>query len=211
MDADLDLALANSNELILRPDAEPTMSYDDDENYHYYLDAIYTQSSARPPTEPDVLGPYFRKNAPYRAKVTPPNEPGTTLVVSGRIWGIDIWQANAEGHYDNEDPNHPPAPNCFTNRVRLVADEHGRYEYETVHPGAYKMDPTTWRSPHIHYRVGHERYKRLVTQLFFRGDPYEDSDPFFKQSLAIQLQQVQANGKPLEKGVFDIVLIPVGS
>jgi protocatechuate 3,4-dioxygenase beta subunit len=73
------------------------------------------------------------------------------------------------------------------------------------------MDANIWRSPHIHYRVKHERYKRLVTQLFFRGDPYEDSDPFFKRSLTIQLTQEQVNGKPLERGVFDIVLVPIAA
>jgi protocatechuate 3,4-dioxygenase beta subunit len=141
-------------------------------------------------------------------------------LISGRVWGIDsrrpisgtvidIWQANSEGYYDNEDPEHPPAPGSFKNRVRLITDEHGGYEYETIHPGPYKMDLNTWRSPHVHYRVTHERYERLVTQLFFRGDPYEDSDPFFKQSLAIQLTQEQMNGKPLGRGVFDIVLVPV--
>jgi catechol 1,2-dioxygenase len=218
-----DLAIENSKELVLKPDARPTISYDDDEHYLQYVDAMYARSLAcKPPTEPDVLGPYFRKGAPYRAKVTPPHEPGTTLLISGRVWGIDsrrpingtvidIWQANSEGHYDNEDPKHPPAPGAFKNRVRLITDEHGGYEYETIHPGPYKMDPNTWRSPHVHYRVTHERYKRLVTQLFFRGDPYENSDPFFKQSLAIQLTQEQVNGKPLESGVFDIVLVPIAA
>jgi protocatechuate 3,4-dioxygenase beta subunit len=62
-----------------------------------------------------VLGPYHRANAPLRAKVTPPLVPGTVLVISGRVWRfdmrrpidnvvIDIWQANAEGRYDNDDP-----------------------------------------------------------------------------------------------------------
>src|SRR5579864_5699074 len=214
-----DLAVDNTEELILKPDAKPTISYDDDEQYHRYIDVIYTRAVApKPPTDSDVLGPYFRKGAPYRAKVTPPNEPGTTLLISGRVWGIDsrlpisgatmdIWQANADGHYDNEDPQHPPPVHSFTNRVRLLTDEHGWYEYETIHPGPYKMDPTTWRSPHIHYRVKSEGYKRLITQLFFRGDPYEDSDPFFKSSLTIQLSKEHLNGRPLEKGVFDIVLI----
>jgi catechol 1,2-dioxygenase len=220
MCAEHDLSVDNTEELILRPDVQPTPSYHDDERYVHYVDTLYrTSQSSRPPTEPDVLGPYFRKGAPYRAKVTPPNEPGVSLLISGHIWGIDtrrplsgvtidIWQANAYGHYDNEDPKHPPAPRTFTNRVRLVSDEHGRYEYETVHPGAYKMDPTTWRSPHIHYRLRHESYKVLITQLFFRGDPYEDTDPFFKRSLAIPLTQGQMNGKPLESGIFDIVLVP---
>jgi len=213
-----DLALEGSEELILRADAAPTSSYDDDENYHRYLGAKYIATAAsKPPTDSDVIGPYFRKGAPFRAKVTPPNEPGTTLLISGRVWGVDarrpiegasmdIWQANSEGHYDNEDPQHPPPPHSFKNRTRLVTDEHGYYEYETIHPGAYKMDPTTWRSPHIHYRVHHIGYRRLITQLFFRDDPYEDTDPFFKASLVIQLSKGQFNGKPIETGVFDIVL-----
>ena len=219
--AEHDLTLADSQELLLRADAKPTESYDDDEHYHQYLDAIYLKSEmTRAPTEPDVLGPYFRRHAPYRAKVTPPNEPGKTLIISGRVWGIDsrgplrgvtidIWQANAKGHYDNEDPQQPPPPHSFKNRVRLMTDEHGEYEYETVHPGPYKMDAKTWRSPHIHYRVQREGYKRLTTQLFFLGDPYEDSDPFFKNSLAIKLSQRHLNRKPLESGVFDIVLVPM--
>lgn len=221
MRPDHDLALENSDELILRPNAAPTVSYDDDEQYHRYIGAKYVAALAsKPPTDSDVLGPYFRKGAPYRAKVTPPNEPGTTLVISGRVWGVDsrrpirgatmdIWQANEQGYYDNEDPQHPPPPHSFKNRVRLITDEHGWYEYETIHPGAYKMDPTTWRSPHIHYRVQHQGYRRLITQLFFMGDPYEDTDPFFKPSLLILLTKQQLNGKPLETGVFDIVLAPL--
>jgi len=221
MRPDHDLALENSDELILRPDAVPTASYDDDELYHRYIGTKYDAVAvSKPPTDSDVIGPYFRKGAPYRAKVTPPNEPGTTLLISGRVWGVDsrrplsgttmdIWQANEQGHYDNEDPQHPPLPHSYKNRVRLITDEHGYYEYETIHPGAYKMDPTTWRSPHIHYRVQHQAYRRLITQLFFKGDLYEDIDPFFKQSLVIPLTKEKLNGKPLERGVFDIVLAPL--
>jgi catechol 1,2-dioxygenase len=204
-----DLAVENSEELILRPDAQPTMSYYNDEHYLHYVEALYTKSQiSRPPMEPDALGPYFRKGAPYRAKVTPPNEPGTSLIISGRIWGIDsrrpldgtiidIWQANMGVRYDNEDPAHPPAPSSFKNRVRLVSDEHGKYEYETIHPGPYRVDPTTWRSPHIHYHVTHNSHKQLITQLFFQGDHYEDSDPFFKRSLAIPLTLSQTDLPPV--------------
>ena len=89
------------------------------------------------PTEDNILGPFYRERAPYRAKVTPPLAPGTALLVGGRVWGvdtraplagatIDIWQANAHGRYDNDDPRHPPAPDVFRYRVRLVTDETGR-------------------------------------------------------------------------------------
>src|ERR1043166_8426606 len=81
-------------------------------------------------TEDNILGPYHRPNAPFRGKITAPLEPGTILLISGRVWGfdtrrplantvIDIWQANADGRYDNDDPDRPPAANVFLNRARL--------------------------------------------------------------------------------------------
>src|SRR5438552_1938195 len=75
-------------------------------------------------TETNILGPYHRAGAPFRAKITPPLEPGTVLVISGRVWAqdtrqplanslIDIWQANAQGRYDNDDAANPPAATFF--------------------------------------------------------------------------------------------------
>src|SRR5690242_20739286 len=97
------------------------------------------------PTESDVLGPYYRKGAPFRAKISPPFASGQVMVIRGRVWGFDtkrplprttleLWQASAEGHYDNDDPSHPPAPKQFVNRARLITDETGFYEFETIHP-----------------------------------------------------------------------------
>lgn len=218
-----DFATQDSAEFILRPEIQPTPGYDENQEYRRYIDRkLESLGAKRTPTESDVLGPYFRKRAPFRAKITPPNEPGTLMVISGRIWGIDsrrpvtdvhidIWQANAQGHYDNEDPKRPPAPNSFENRARLVPDEHGYYEYETIHPGAYKMDANTWRSPHIHYKVQSPGYKTLVTQLFFAGDPYEDIDPFYKRALTISLMEEKLNGARVQMGVFDIILAPPAS
>ncbi|KAA6459572.1 hypothetical protein DYQ86_15740 [Acidobacteria bacterium AB60] len=218
--SDHDYRLRETEELVLRPGVSPTPAYDDDLDYREYVDRMFVDLRAkRIPTEPDVLGPYFRKGAPFRAKVTPPNEPGVLMLVSGRVWGIDsrrplegtqidIWQANARGHYDDDDPAHPPQPKSFTNRARLITDEHGHYEYETIHPGPYRMDADTWRSPHIHYKVRCSGYRTLVTQLFFAGDPYEDSDPFFKSALMIVLSETQINGVTVQLGIFDIVLAP---
>jgi hypothetical protein len=55
-----------------------------------------------------------------------------------------------------------------------------------------------------------DRYRRLITQLFFKGDPYENSDPFFKESLAITLTREYDNSVGTEIGTFDIVLAPIG-
>src|SRR4029079_4534922 len=80
-------------------------------------------------TEDNILGPYHRKLAPFRAKVTPPLEPGELLVVRGRVWGqdtrkplvnavVEVWQANSAGRSDNDDQDKPPQPGVFVNRAR---------------------------------------------------------------------------------------------
>lgn len=171
----------------------------------------------RDPTEDDVIGPYYRKRAPFRAKISPPLAKGDILLISGRVWGLrsrrpinhcslEVWQANADGHYDNEDPAHPPQHGSFVNRARLQSDEHGFYEFETIFPGPYQMDARTWRTPHIHLMVRAFGFKTLVTQLFFAGAPYLDSDPFVKRSLIIHLVENSSARGSYRKGAFDIVL-----
>lgn len=171
----------------------------------------------RDPTEDDVIGPYYRRHAPFRAKISPPMALGEALVISGIVWSfhtrspvagvlLDIWQADADGHYDNDNPTHPPGPHTFINRARFPCDEHGRYELETIFPGPYQMDPTTWRSPHLHFLVRAIGMRTLVTQLFFEGAPYLDTDPFVKKSLIIPLHDVSTNKGNYRHGRFDIVL-----
>lgn len=173
------------------------------------------------PTEDNILGPYYRAGAPFRGKVTPPLEPGKVLLISGRVWGVDsrrplanavldIWQANAKGRYDNDEPKNPPAKDVFLNRVRLLTDETGYYEFETVHPGAYQIGPKEWRPSHIHYLVRVPGYKSLVTQLYFKGDPHNKTDDFIKESLIIDIREQKASGGSYGAGTFDIVLAPGG-
>ncbi|MBM3992563.1 MAG: twin-arginine translocation pathway signal protein [Planctomycetes bacterium] len=168
-------------------------------------------------TEDNILGPYHRANVPFRAKITPPLEPGTVLVIRGRVYGLDtrrplpgtmldIWQADARGRYDNDDPQRQPAANLFVNRARLMTDENGYYEYETIHPGAYQIGPNAWRPPHIHYWVRKQGYRDLVTQLYFRGDPHQRDDQFIRQSLIIDLREVRIQHGTYKVGTFDIIL-----
>lgn len=215
--------------LSLRADAEPTPGSGEAGAYGDYLSARGESADAPPSsvaapnelvaTEGNILGPFYRSGAPYRGKVTPPLEPGTILLVRGRLWGIDtrkpragvtldIWQANAKGRYDNDDPANPPAADTFANRTRLITDEQGRYEFETVHPGRYAIGRDVWRPAHIHYMVRHRGYRPLVTQLYFKGDPMNDKDQFIKRSLIIDLAQVKRGDGAYESGVFDIVLTP---
>lgn len=169
------------------------------------------------PTEDNILGPYHRRGAPYRGKITPPLEPGEVLVVRGRVWSfdtkqplagatLDVWQANAVGRYDNDDPRNPPQKGVFHNRARLVTDETGYYEYETIKPGRYKIGPDKWRPAHIHYLVAATGHKTLVTQLYFEGDPENGRDQFIKPSLIIPLAAIKLPQGQFQLGTFDIVL-----
>ncbi len=167
-------------------------------------------------TENNIEGPFYRASAPYRAKVTPPMEPGPVLLITGRVWSLDtrkplagavldVWQANEKGRYDNDDRKNPPAKDVFVNRARMVTDEQGRYEFETIHPGSY-LNGSQYRPPHIHFRVSFAKHQTLITQLYFKGDKYQKADPFIKDSLIIELE-AKKNGKAEYKaGTFDIVL-----
>lgn len=167
-------------------------------------------------TEDNILGPYHRPRAPYRAMIAPPLAPGKILIVQGRIWGIDtrkplsgviidIWQADHSGSYDNDDRDNPPNPHTFDYRARLISDETGYYEFQTIRPGRYKVGKS-YRPSHIHYLIRAKGYKQLITQLYFEGDPYNKVDPFIKNSLIIKPKAVTTNSGTYEKGVFDIIL-----
>jgi catechol 1,2-dioxygenase len=169
------------------------------------------------PTEDNILGPYFRQGAPYRAKVTPPMAPGKPLLVFGRVYSnksrkalsgatIDIWQASAAGRCDNDNPDSPVSPGVFLNRVRLITDETGYYEFESVRPGRYQIGANMWRPSHIHYFVRHPQHRELVTQLYFDGDPYDSVDQFIKKSLIVKFQKRLFGSQTAEVGRFDIVL-----
>jgi catechol 1,2-dioxygenase len=224
------LGLAGASGLLLAPDILPTESSGSLGAYGAVLQQEQpnlngpvpvlgnAQPAAWTPTEPNILGPYHRPGAPFRAKITPPMEPGEVLVISGRVWAqdtrrplssalIDIWQANAQGRYDNDDAQNPPAATFFKNRARLITDENGYYEYETVQPGRYQIGQNTWRPAHIHYYVRHAGYRDLVTQLYFRNDPHNRTDNWIRQSLIIDLREQQGpNNSRYKTGSFDVVL-----
>ena len=205
--------------------AEPTPASGTAEDYQEFLkhceQLIEVPPVAPPakfaPTEDNILGPFHRPGAPFRGKITPPLEPGQPLVIRGRVWGhdtgrplptalLDVWQANTEGRYDNDDPKNPPKRGVFHNRARLRVDETGYYEYETIHPGRYSIGPDRWRPSHIHYLVQAPGYARLITQLYFHGDPMNEKDDFIKPSLIVKTELVDTGRGKVELGTFDIVL-----
>ena len=97
---------------------------------------------------------------------------------------IEVWQANAAGRYVHQGDRHPaPLDPNFTGAGRCLTDDEGRYRFVTVKPGAYpwKNHDNAWRPAHIHFSLfGPAFATRLVTQMYFPGDPLFDHDPIFQ-------------------------------
>jgi protocatechuate 3,4-dioxygenase, beta subunit len=118
---------------------------------------------------------------------------GERIIVRGRVLDeqgravpgtlIEIWQCNAAGRYIHHVDQHPaPLDPNFTGAGRVVTDADGRYEFTTIKPGAYpwRNHPNAWRPAHIHLSLfGQSFLSRLVTQMYFPGDPLFAFDPIF--------------------------------
>jgi len=97
---------------------------------------------------------------------------------------VEVWQANAAGRYLHKNDQHdaPIDPN-FTGAGRTLTDAEGRYRFVTIRPGAYPWGnhPNAWRPAHIHFSLfGRAFTQRLVTQMYFPGDPLFPYDPIMK-------------------------------
>ncbi|MER7892580.1 protocatechuate 3,4-dioxygenase subunit beta [Micromonospora sp. NPDC094482] len=118
---------------------------------------------------------------------------GQRIIVHGRVLDgdgrpvphtlVEIWQANAAGRYRHVIDTWPaPLDPHFEGVGRALTDEHGRYRFITIQPGAYpwKNHDNAWRPAHIHFSLfGRAFTQRLVTQMYFPGDPLFFQDPIF--------------------------------
>lgn len=119
---------------------------------------------------------------------------GERIIVSGRLLDgdgrpvrnslVEIWQANAAGRYIHHVDQHPaPLDPNFTGAGRCLTDDEGWYRFVTIKPGAYPWGNhhNAWRPAHIHFSVfGPAFATRLVTQMYFPGDPLFEHDPIFQ-------------------------------
>jgi protocatechuate 3,4-dioxygenase beta subunit len=136
------------------------------------------------PTPEQTEGPFFTADSPERRSLLEAGVEGTTLVLTGSVLGtdctpaagalLDFWHADGNGEYDNEG---------YRLRGHQFADEDGRYRLETIVPGLY-----TGRTRHIHVKVQRPGGPVLTTQLYFPGEPRNQSDAIFDPALLMGMR-----------------------
>jgi protocatechuate 3,4-dioxygenase, beta subunit len=153
---------------------------------------------------------------------------GERMILHGRVLDgngrpvrntlIEIWQANSAGRYKHHVDRHPaPLDPNFSGAGRCMTDDEGRYRFVTIKPGAYpwKNHPNAWRAAHIHLSLfGPAFATRLVTQMYFPGDPLFFQDPIFHSVRDARHRERMIAGFDLAQTVpewalayeFDIVL-----
>ena len=189
--------------------------------------AIAQTAGQRTPEQ--ILGPFYPLKAlGQNADLTkvpgrPGRAAGLVLNVAGRVLNlkgepvrnakVEIWQANTHGRYTHPGDHNPaPLDPNFEGSALLTTDNDGRYRFKTIKPAAYPAGPNRMRPAHIHFQVS-GRQDRLVTQMYFEGDPYLEPDRFFqtaleqKDLLVAKLSQPTLEMEPESKlVVFNIVL-----
>lgn len=118
---------------------------------------------------------------------------GQRIIVTGRVLDengdplpgtlVEVWQCNAAGRYHHDQDNHDaPLDPYFRGGGRMLTDGGGVYRFTSIKPGAYpwRNHHNAWRPAHIHFSVfGRSMLERLITQMYFPGDPLLGYDPIF--------------------------------
>jgi len=153
---------------------------------------------------------------------------GERITVTGRLLDsdgrpirdslIEIWQANAAGRYRHRWETWPaPLDPNFQGGGRTVTDSEGRYSFVTIKPGPYPWGNhyNAWRPAHIHFSLmGRKFDQRLVTQMYFPGDPLFAYDPIFNSVRDPKLRELMISGFSIDSSQdnwalayeFDIVV-----
>jgi protocatechuate 3,4-dioxygenase beta subunit len=145
---------------------------------------------------------------------------GEKIVVTGRVLDedgkpvrnslLEVWQCNAAGRYRHKRDQHnaPLDPN-FNGWGKMMTDDDGRYRFVTIKPGPYPWGnhDKAWRPAHIHFSLfGNVYAQRLVTQMYFPGDPLFEFDPIFQSIPDLAARQRLISRFSLEQTVSDQML-----
>jgi protocatechuate 3,4-dioxygenase beta subunit len=165
------------------------------------------------PTTSDILGPFYRPNAPIRGNINPPGYSGRLFHLAGSVFKedgktffknclVEIWQCDENKVYDN-------TLDEYRYRGAQKTDKRGRYHFITTHPVPYKVNEQSenYRPAHIHMRISGEGQQDLVTQIYFKNDPYLEKDTYSASPKAVnRILPIQTNGKNEEAVRFDVVM-----
>ena len=180
-------------------------------------------------TSPQILGPFYPLGKPSkggdltRIEGRPGQAEGQVIYLGGRVLNrdgepvkgakLEIWQANSHGRYTHpNDDNEAPLDPSFEGFAVVQTDDEGRYNLKTIKPGAYPTGPSTIRPSHIHFEV-FGKLERLVTQMYFAGDPHHENDTWLQssrqpQTIVMPMQDPLAGmDENSKRVVFDIVLM----
>ena len=122
-------------------------------------------------TTTDILGPFYRPNSPVRTNLVIPDDPGTKILLSGKIKihdcttpfkkaKVELWHCSAKGEYDNSSDE-------FRYRATTFSDEEGKYFFNTILPVPYGIGDGVSRPAHYHMMIIAEGYQPLITQFVF--------------------------------------------
>jgi protocatechuate 3,4-dioxygenase beta subunit len=196
------------------------------------LTPIFAQP-ARKPTPDQVMGPFYPVIKPVDQDNDltviagkPGKARGQVVHLSGRVLSlkgepipgaqVEIWQANSSGRYTHPgDKNPAPLDPNFEGYGVQTTDAEGRYRFKTIKPGAYPVNEEWTRPPHIHFAVT-SKTNRLITQLYFEGEPLNEKDLLLKstpnkESLITKLMPATKEVEPdALTAIWDIVLPQAG-
>jgi hydroxyquinol 1,2-dioxygenase len=223
---------------ISTPDRHEFILLSDVLGFSACVDLVNTKGGG---TEISNLGPFYLGDAPEKALGADlaGDREGVVLLASGVVKDtlghpiagatVDTWQSDGAGMYPIQDPKQDK----YDLRGKFTTDEKGRYYYTTVLPKAYTVPydgPVgtllkatkrhAWRTKHLHYMLYAEGQRSLITEVFFEGDEYLDSDAVFgvRKALIREPKRVPKDAKlefelerrPDARMDFDFVLAPAG-
>ena len=182
------------------------------------------------PTAMEIIGPFYPVSKPSdqdpdltQVAGHSGRAQGQLLYLTGRVLArngepvpgalIEVWQANAAGRYAHAgDTNPAPEDPDFQGYAKFVTDSEGRYAIKTIKPGPYPARPGWIRPSHIHFDIT-GNITRLVTTMYFEGEPLHEQDRLIKASFAPQTQMARfVDSAPGQEpgslsATWDIVLI----
>jgi catechol 1,2-dioxygenase len=165
-------------------------------------------------TTTDILGPFYRPGAPLRNNLRLPGSSGAPVVLKGIIFKedgkttinnafVEIWHCDEHEVYDN-------ASDDYNYRGAQKTKADGKYEFKSILPVPYKANPAneaSWRPAHIHMRVSVPNQQDLITQIYFKGGKYVETDTWASAPQAVnRILDVTKNKAGESEIVFNVIM-----